>query len=246
MFSTSWRVRLMRRPNLKEKTRRKKQWKKPEKSARNHTPFACAKCDPLLEYRNFFAPHFLLATRSTDKNHVQESARIFLERPVDRSGHCKHSHLRPRQGHRAQRAVGRRDPRGAGPRRQEDRSGRPGSEEHAGPHARPHHRDPADEGRRHRRLHRHREDAAVLHREGARQSPHASEPARAGVRAVRLDAGRAPRDPGIGRRRRRALGATDRRADGCRGGRRVCRCTRRAARWCSTSAAARPRSRSSR
>ena len=36
----------------------------------------------------------------------------------------------------------------------------------------------------------------------------APEPARARLRAVRLDPGRAPRDPGIGRRRRRALGAT--------------------------------------
>ena len=35
-------------------------------------------------------------------------------------------------------------------------------------HAGQHHRDPADEGRRHRRLHRHRADAQALHQEGAR------------------------------------------------------------------------------
>jgi rod shape-determining protein MreB len=32
-----------------------------------------------------------------------------------------------------------------------------------GPHPGPHHGGPPDEGRRHRRLHLHREDAAVLH-----------------------------------------------------------------------------------
>ena len=41
-----------------------------------------------------------------------------------------------------------------------------------------------------------------------------AQPARAGLRAVRLDAGRAPRDPRIRRRRRRARGAPDRGADG--------------------------------
>jgi hypothetical protein len=38
---------------------RKKQAKKAEKSPRNHTPSPCAMSYPLLEYRNFFAPHFV-------------------------------------------------------------------------------------------------------------------------------------------------------------------------------------------
>jgi len=46
----------MRRPTLDEQDQAKKQWKKPEKTLTNHTPFACALGDPLLEYRNFFAP----------------------------------------------------------------------------------------------------------------------------------------------------------------------------------------------
>ena len=47
-----------------------------------------------------------------------------------------------------------------------------------------------------------------------------AEPARAGLRAVRLDAGRAPRDPRVGRGRGRAQGFPDRRADGRRDRRR--------------------------
>ena len=42
------------------------------------------------------------------------------------------------------------------------------AKEMLGPHARQHRRDPADEGRRHRRLRGHREDARSLHQEGAR------------------------------------------------------------------------------
>src|SRR6185436_15727250 len=40
------------RPILDNKIRRRKQWKNPEKTTANHTPFTCAKRDPLLEYRN--------------------------------------------------------------------------------------------------------------------------------------------------------------------------------------------------
>ena len=71
----------------------------------------------------------------------------------------------------------------------------------------------------------------------------ASEPARAGVRALRLDPGRAPRDQGIGRRSRRARGVPDRGADGRGDRRRHAGAPRRAARWWSTSAAAPPKSR---
>ncbi len=58
----------------------------------------------------------------------------------------------------------------ADPRRQGHRRGRRRSQEHAGSHAGAHHRRAPHEGRRDRRLHLHREDAAVLHQEGARQS----------------------------------------------------------------------------
>ncbi len=70
-----------------------------------------------------------------------------------------------------------------------------------------------------------------------------AEPARAGLRAVRLDAGRAARDPRVGRRRRRAQGAISSRSRWPPRSAPACRCTRRAARWCSTSAAARRKSR---
>ncbi len=152
--------------------------------------------------------------------HVQTPARLFLQRSVDRPGYGQHAHLRARQGHRAQRALRGRGAGRAHPRRQDHRRRRHGGQEHAGPHARAHHRRASDEGRRHRRLHLHREDAAVLHQQGARQ-PHAQAlTAGAGVRAVRLDAGRAPRDPRVRRRRRCAQRRDRQRADGRRGRRR--------------------------
>ena len=89
-----------------------------------------------------------------------------------------------------------------------------------GPHPGPHHHDPADEGRRHRRLHLHRGNAQALHPQGAQVALPAPEPARAGVRALRLDPGRAPRDQGIGRGGRRPRGLPDRGADGGRDRRR--------------------------
>ena len=68
-------------------------------------------------------------------------------------------------------------------------------------------------------------------------------PRGAGVRALRLDPGRAPRHPRVRRRRRRAQRRDRQRADGGARSARGCRCTRPAARWCWTSAAAPPRSR---
>ena len=99
------------------------------------------------------------------------------------------------------------------------RRGRHRGQADARPHPRPHHHDPADEGRRHRRLHLHRGDAQALHPQGAQVALPAAEPAGAGVRALRLDPGRAPRDQGIGRGGRRARGVPDRGTDG-RGDRR--------------------------
>ena len=67
------------------------------------------------------------------------------------------------RGHRSERAVGGRDQHEVGrdPRRRlrgqaDDR-----------PHAGPHRRDPSPQGRRHRGLRRDREDASLLHPEGA-------------------------------------------------------------------------------
>ncbi len=108
--------------------------------------------------------------------------------------------------------------------------------------------DPADEGRRHRRLHDDRRRCSSsssrrLHNSRLFRPSRARARVRAG--AARPDR-RAPRDQGIGQIGRRARRLSDRRADGCRDRRRHPGCTRRAARWCSMSAAAPPRSRSSR
>src|SRR5207342_3340942 len=84
----------------------------------------------------------------------------------------------------------------------------------ARPHPGPHQHDPPDEGRRHRRLHLHRGNAQVLHPQGAQVALPAPQPARAGLRALRLDPGRAPRDQGIGRRGRCPRGLPDRGTDG--------------------------------
>ena len=62
------------------------------------------------------------------------------------------------------------------------------------------------------------------------------------LRALRLDPGRAARDPRVGARRRRVRRLPDRRAHGGGDRRRPAGLARRAARWSSTSAAARPRS----
>ena len=67
-------------------------------------------------------------------------------------------------------------------------------------------------------------------------------PAHHHLRALRLDAGRAPRDPRVGARRGRVEGVPDRGADGGGDRRRPADLAMRPARWSSTSAAARPKS----
>ena len=101
--------------------------------------------------------------------HVRLLQGLFLQRSRDRPRHGEHPDLCPRQGHRAERALRRRDPAG---RRAERQARDPGSrhrrEADARTHAGQHHGDPADEGRRDRRFHRHRADAEAVHQEGAR------------------------------------------------------------------------------
>src|SRR6185503_18064326 len=58
----------------------------------------CGSCCRLLNCRHFFAAWSLL--------HVQTLAWLLLERSVDRLGNRQYSYLRPRQGHRSQRALG--------------------------------------------------------------------------------------------------------------------------------------------
>ena len=82
-----------------------------------------------------------------------------------RPGHGQRARLRQGPRHRAQRAIGRcllgvRQPR---------RGRRLACAPDARPHAGPHHRQPPDARRRHRRLPGHRGDAALLHRQSRRQ-----------------------------------------------------------------------------
>ena len=86
-----------------------------------------------------------------------------LQRSCHRPGHGQHAGVRARQRHRGQRALHRRH------QQEHRRSGSRGQrgQGDAGPHARQHRRHQADEGRRHRRLQGHREDAELLHPEGA-------------------------------------------------------------------------------
>ena len=95
----------------------------------------------------------------------------------------------------------------AGPR------GRRGRQADARPHARQHRGDPAAARRRDRRLRSRRGDDQALHPQGA-QPAQLREPADHRLRAVGLDRGRAPRDPGIRRERRRQARVPDRGADG--------------------------------
>ena len=183
-------------------------------------------------------------TSSPDSRiHVRVFQRLLRQRLSDRPGNRQHPHLRPRQGHRAERAVGRRDPPGRRSQRQEgDPGGRPRGEADARPHAGQHHRHPSDEGRRHRRLHGDRADAEAVHQEGARLAPVLAVPAHHHLRALRLHAGRAARHPRIGARRRRVEGVPRSRSRWRPRSARTCRSPTRPARWSSTSAAAPPRS----
>ena len=96
-----------------------------------------------------------------------------------------------------------------GPQRQEDDpGGRHRGQGDARQGARQHRGHPPDEGRRDRRLHRHRADAQAVHQDGPPALGAAAEPAHHHLRALRLDPGRAPRDPRIGARRRRVATST--------------------------------------
>ena len=154
-----------------------------------------------------------------------------------RPRHRQHPRLRARARHRALRAVGGRDrlAQRRGPR------GRDRGQAHARPHARHDLRHPAAEGRRDRRLRRHRGDAAALHPEGAPEPLGA--PARRRLRALGRDRRREARGRGGVPERRRPPGLPDRGADGGRDRRRPAGRASRRATWSSTSAAARPRSR---
>ena len=110
----------------------------------------------------------------------------------------------------------------------------------ARPHARLHRRHPAAARRRDRRLRSRRGDDQALHPQGA-QPPRLRLAADHRLRAVRLDRGRAPRDPGERGERRRAPRAADRGADGGGDRRRPAGHRAHPARWWSTSAAAPPK-----
>ena len=84
-----------------------------------------------------------------------------------------------------------------------------------GPHARQHRGHPPAEGRRHRRLRRDREDAALLHPQGA-PAPHAGAPAHRHRRAVGHHPGGEARGARLGHAGRRPRGLPDRGADGGR------------------------------
>ena len=90
--------------------------------------------------------------------------------------------------------------------------GRRRSEADAGPHAGHDHRDPPAQGRRDRRLRRHRADAAPLHQAGALQP--LRPPAGRRLRPLRGDRGREARGRGGLPLRRRPQGLPDRGADG--------------------------------
>ncbi len=76
-----------------------------------------------------------------------------------------------------------------------------------------HHGDPAAQGRRHRRLRRDREDAALLHQQGA-PAPDPRAPAHRHRRAVGDHPGREARGARLGHAGGRARGLPDRGADG--------------------------------
>ena len=171
---------------------------------------------------------------------LQRSHRSRWPRHGGRPRHREHARIRAWARHRAVRAVGGGDRR---PQRRGARR-RPRGEADAGPHAGDHPGDPAPEGRRDRRLRRHRADAAPLHPEGAPEPLGAS--ARGRVRAVRRDRRREARRRGGMPVGRRAPGISDRGADGGRDRRRACRSASRPGTSSSTSAEARARSRSSR
>ena len=133
-----------------------------------------------------------------------------------RPRHRQHARLRAWPRHRPRRAVRgcdqpehRWDPRGRLRGQADDR-----------PYARQHRRDPAAEGRRHRRLRHDRADAALLHPEGAQASP-LGPSAHRRLRAVRDHRRGAARGQGRRLRGRSSQGLHHRGADGGRDRRRA-------------------------
>ena len=181
-----------------------------------HSP--CRRCEGLgvnHEFPRGPRPAPPRARRLQSPEHVRILSSLLLDGPRHRSRHCQHADLRAWQGHRARRALGRRHPPRRRPQRQEDDpGGRHRSQGDARQGAGQHRGHPADEGRRHRRLHRHRADAQAVHQDGPSALGASAEPADHHLRALRLDPGRAPRDPRVGARRRRLAGLPDRGADG--------------------------------
>ena len=90
------------------------------------------------------------------------------------------------------------------PRSQASLGGRRGGQADGRPHARQHRGDPAAARRRHRRFRGRRGDDQALHPQGA-QPARLREPAGDHLRALGVDRGRAPGDPGV-RGKRRAHG----------------------------------------
>ena len=165
-----------------------------------------------------------------------------VARHGDRSGDRQYAGLRPRPRHRPQRAVGGRDRDHQ--RGQEGQGGRRRRQADDGQDARPDRGHPPAARRRHRRHRRRRADDQALHPQGARrQDARLALPGNRDLRAVRLDFGRAPRDPRRRLERRRQRGLPDRGADGGRDRRRHAGDRSRSDRWSSISAAARPKSR---
>jgi hypothetical protein len=156
-----------------------------------------------------------------------------FQRPGHRSWHRQHPGLCGRQGHRCQRALHRghqQEHRRGGSRGQ-------GGQGDAGPHARQHRGHQAHEGRRHRRLQSHREDAELLHPEGA-QPQDAGASAHRHRRAFRDYAGGKARGRGLGLPRQGQRGLSRRAGHGGGHRRRAAHHRALAATWWWTSAAA--------
>ena len=120
-----------------------------------------------------------------------------------------------RQGHRVERALrGCHSPKpGAARPAQHSRGGCRG-QENAGTYPGQYPGYPPNEGRRYRRLHRHRRDAQVFYPQGSRRPAVPAKPAHYYLRSLWLDPGGTPRYPRISHERRRARSLPDRRTDG--------------------------------
>ncbi len=132
------------------------------------------------------SPSFVASSVGLRAVHVRLPAQLLLERSGDRPRHRQHPDLRARQGHRARRALGGGHRAGGRPQRQaDDPCGRPRGQADARQGARQHRGDPPDEGRRDRRLRRHRADAEAVHQDGSPQHAAGAESAHHHLRALR-------------------------------------------------------------